>query len=79
MADGMTWQITGRSAFSAVPDDWHARLVQHLGQRPRRLGLHTELALFGAFEALAEAGERTLPPETLVRVCSLRGPVTAGK
>lgn len=77
MAEAMSWQITGHSAFSAVPDDWHPRLVQHLGQRPRRLGLHTELALYGAFEALAMAGERTLPADTVVRVCSLRGPVTA--
>lgn len=77
MAEALTWQITGRTASAAVPDDWHPRLVQHLGQRPRRLGRHTELALFGALEALAMAGERTLPTDTVVRVCSLRGPVTA--
>ncbi|HEY0635417.1 MAG TPA: hypothetical protein VGE00_08545 [Gammaproteobacteria bacterium] len=77
MAEVMSWRIAGRTALPGVPEQWREQLVSRLGQRPRRLGLLTELALYGALEALAEAGERSLPPDTLVRVSSLRGPVSA--
>lgn len=46
------WQVTGRSV--ALPADWRERLVARLGQRPRRLGTWTELALYGALECLAD-------------------------
>jgi hypothetical protein len=77
MAEAFTWQIAGRTPAGALPEDWRERLIGRLGQRPRRLGIHAELALFGALEALAAAGETRLPQQTLLRVCSLRGPVTA--
>lgn len=77
MADGLAWRIAGRTLPGPVADDWRERLVARLGERPRRLGVHAELALFGALEALAAAGETALPPDTLLRVCSLRGPVAA--
>jgi hypothetical protein len=76
MADVFTWRIAGRTP-GPLADDWRERLVARLGQRPRRLGLHAELAVFGALEALAAAGETALPPDTLLRVCSLRGPAAA--
>lgn len=75
MAEPLTWRIAGRALL--LPDDWRARLVARLGARPRRLGVHAELALFGALEALADAGETTLPADALVRVCSMKGPVGA--
>ncbi len=77
MAEATAWRFTGRTPLAPLPAGWRECLVAHLGQRPRRLGLFTELALYGAFEALTVAGERTLPDDTLVRVCSLRGAVSA--
>ncbi|QEL65283.1 hypothetical protein OTERR_18070 [Oryzomicrobium terrae] len=50
------WQITGRSC--GLPEDWHARLVARLGQRPRRLGTWTELALYGALDCMADVAAR---------------------
>jgi hypothetical protein len=75
MPEAFTWRIAGRA--SHVPDDWRRRLAARLGERPRRLGVHAELALYGALEALADAVETELPPATLLRVCSVRGPVAA--
>jgi len=77
MAEVVAWRIAGRTPLAPLSADWRERLVAHLGQRPRRLGLFTELALYGALETLTAAGERTLPEDTLVRVCSLRGAVSA--
>lgn len=77
MAETLAWKVAARTACPAPPPDWRDRLAARLGQRPRRLGLHAELALFGALEALAAAGETCLPPATLVRVGSARGPVSA--
>lgn len=51
------WQITGRSC-GGLPADWHARLVARLGQRPRRLGTWTELALYGALDCMADVAAR---------------------
>jgi hypothetical protein len=59
---------------SPVPPDWQARLVQRLGQRPRRIGAWAELALYGARACLDAAGEDTLPPGALLCVASLLGP-----
>lgn len=59
------------------PPDWHARLCARLGQRPRRLGLWAELAIYGARQCLDEAQEDTLATGALVCVASLRGPVAA--
>lgn len=77
MAEVMSWRIAGRSPAQGVAEGWREQLITRLGQRPRRLGLFTELALYGALEALAEAGERALPEDALLRVSSLRGPVSA--
>lgn len=77
MPETYAWKVVGRNPWPAPPADWRDRLATRLGQRPRRLGLHAELALFGALEALAVAGETTLPETTLVRVGSARGPVGA--
>lgn len=76
MADVFTWRIAGRTP-GPLADDWRERLVARLGQRPRRLGQHAELAVFGALEAVAAAGETALPPDTVLRVCSLHGPAAA--
>ena len=77
MAEAFAWQVVGRNPWPVPPEDWRDRLAARLGQRPRRLGLHAQLALFGALEALAAAGETSLPEATLVRVGSARGPVSA--
>lgn len=77
MVETIAWEVMGRNASPVPPADWRDRLAVRLGQRPRRLGLLGELALFGALEALAAAGETSLPEDTLVRICSARGPVSA--
>ena len=79
MAETLTWRLVGRNPHAIPPADWRERLAARLGHRPRRLGLHAELALFGALEALAEAGETSLAEPTLLRVCSARGPISAVK
>lgn len=61
----------------ALPADWHARLCERLGQRPRRLGGWAELALYGARACLDAAGEDSLPHGALLVVASLRGAVDA--
>ena len=59
------------------PEDWRERLCTRLGQRPRRLGLWAELALFGAIQCLDDANEPRLAPNALLFVASMRGPVMA--
>ena len=71
-----TWKITGRTRADILPDDWRDQLANRLGQRPRRIGLLAELALYGALDCLADANETTLPKDDLVRICSLRGPTS---
>lgn len=71
------WRITGRYLAEPPPADWRPRLAERLGHRPRRLGTWAELALFGALECLAGAGETTLPSDALLSVASLRGPNAA--
>jgi hypothetical protein len=77
MAETLTWRIAGRNPHPVPPADWRDRLAARLGHRPRRLGLHAELALFGALEALAAAGETSLAEPITLRVGSARGPVSA--
>lgn len=72
-----TWKIAGRTRADILPDDWREQLAVRLGQRPRRIGLLAELALYGALDCLADANETTLPKDDLVRICSLRGPTSA--
>lgn len=69
------WQVTGRSV--GLPADWHERLVARLGQRPRRLGTWTELALYGALECLADVANGLDSAET-VRATAQDGGASAG-
>ncbi|MFO1340313.1 MAG: hypothetical protein U1F53_19150 [Burkholderiaceae bacterium] len=64
------------ASFDAAPPaaGWRDQLAQRLGQRPRRLGGWAELALHGALECLAAAGERQLPEGALLRLASATGP-----
>ena len=80
--DSMTWKITGRTASgfcsgNEPPDNWRDQLAVRLGYRPRRIGVLAELALFGALDCLDAAGETTLPADTILQVCSLRGSFSA--
>ena len=72
-----TWKITGRTMADILPEDWREQLASRLGQRPRRIGILAELALYGALDCLASANETTLPKDDVLRVCSLRGPTSA--
>jgi len=73
------WRITGRAFHSGneLPGNWRDLLATRLGQRPRRIGILAELALFGALDCMDSAGEKTLSGDTVLRVCSLRGAATA--
>jgi hypothetical protein len=71
-----TWRTLAHHA-ALPPPDWHARLCERLGERPRRLGTWAELALYGARQCLDAAHEDTLAPGALLWVASLRGPVAA--
>lgn len=66
------WAVAGRCA-DPLPADWSQDLVRRLGQRPRRLGRWAERALHGALCCLEAAGERVLPADAALRVCSLDG------
>lgn len=68
------WHICGRCFAAPPPADWRAQLATRLGQRPRRIGEWAELALFGALQCLADAGETTLPAGARLSVASLHGP-----
>ncbi len=71
------WHLLAHVVVDPLPPDWRDRLVRRLGQRPRRLGAWTELALYGALLCLDEAHEETLPAAALLRVASLSGPLAA--
>ena len=77
--DNHTWQITGRTHHTGndLPDNWRDLLSTRLGQRPRRIGILAELALYGALDCLDAAQEPALPEDVVLRVCSLRGAATA--
>lgn len=61
------------------PPDWREWLAARLGQRPRRIGLWAELALYGARRCLDDAGHAALPADALLRVASVRGPMSAAQ
>jgi hypothetical protein len=80
--NNLTWQITGRtsagfSSDNGPPDNWREQLAIRLGHRPRRIGILAELALFGALDCLDAAQETALPKDVVLRVCSLRGSISA--
>lgn len=67
------WQILGKH-LAPLPANWREALCVRLGSRPRRLGNWCEIALAGALEALAEAGETRLPASAQLSLSSLDGP-----
>jgi hypothetical protein len=75
--ESCVWQITGRTGSAPLADKWRGLLAARLGQRPRRIGILAELALYGALECLDAAREAVLPQDVVLRVCSLHGPVDA--
>lgn len=77
MLNRVGWKITGRTQPGALPADWRAQLATRLGQRPRRIGVLAELALYGALDCLDAAGESGLPKNDLIRLSSLSGAKSA--
>ena len=71
------WRLAAQVDLPALPADWRDALARRLGQRPRRIGVWAELALYGACRCLDECGEPVLPPAARVRVWSLSGPRSA--
>ena len=67
------WRTVALVVAHPPPDDWRAPLATRLGRRPRRVGLWTELAMYGALRCLDAAGEAALPAGARLRVTSRRG------
>ena len=67
------WRTVAHISADPLPADWRDRLAQRLGRRPRRVGLWTELAMYGARCCLDAAGEDALPAGARLRVSSMRG------
>jgi hypothetical protein len=67
------WRIAAHFTADPLPADWRDQLAHRLGRRPRRVGLWTELAMYGARRCLDEAGEAALPAGARLRVSSMRG------
>lgn len=72
-----TFAITGRCLADPPPADWRERLAAQLGSRPRRIGVWAELALYGALQCLADAGEKVLPQAANLLVASHKGALAA--
>lgn len=72
----LEWHLAARIE-AEPPADWPQQLERRLGQRLRRVGGWTLLALHGARACLDAAGEELLPPGALLCVTSRRGPVLA--
>lgn len=62
---------------TVLPDDWRNQLATQLGQRPRRVGVWAELALYGALQCLEANGLQKLSSNTALRVTSASGPSAA--
>ncbi|HEX3138821.1 MAG TPA: hypothetical protein VHQ87_02130 [Rhizobacter sp.] len=71
------WRTAAHVVIDPLPADWREQLARRLGQRPRRIGAWTELALYGARVCLDAAQEEALPAGALLRVASLSGPRSA--
>lgn len=69
--------VSGRCIAVPPPADWREQLGQMLGAKPRRIGTWAELGLYGALRCMADAGEKTLPPDALVLLTSRRGTYAA--
>jgi len=72
-----TFAISGRCIAAPPPADWREQLAQMLGAKPRRIGIWAELGLYGALRCMADAGEKTLPPEAQIWLGSRRGTYAA--
>lgn len=67
------WRTVAHFVADPLPEAWRDDLAQRLGRRPRRVGLWTELAMYGARSCVDAAGEAALPAGARIRVASLRG------
>ena len=67
------WGPGAHVRAAPLPAVGRDRLAQRLGRRPRRVGLWTELAMYGARCCLDAAGEGALPAGARLRVSSMRG------
>lgn len=71
------FSISGRCSAAPPPADWREQLAQWLGAKPRRIGTWAELGLYGALRCMADAGEKTLPPDAVLLLTSRRGTYAA--
>jgi hypothetical protein len=71
------WRTVAHAAAWPPPPDWQDQLAARLGQRPRRIGVWAELAIYGALRCLDNAKASHLPGDVALRVASLRGPLNA--
>ena len=69
--------VSGRCIAAPPPTDWPQQLVQLLGTKPRRIGTWAELGLYGALRCMADASEKTLPPDAVLLLTSRRGTFAA--
>lgn len=69
--------VSGRFIAAPPPADWPEQLVQLLGSKPRRIGTWAELGVYGALRCMADAGEKTLPPDAVLLLTSRRGTYAA--
>ena len=67
------WRTAAHFVAHPPPQEWRDDLARRIGRRPRRVGLWTELAMYGARCCLDAAGETALPDDARLRVASLRG------
>jgi hypothetical protein len=67
------WRTAAHFVAHPPPAEWRDDLARRIGRRPRRVGLWTELAMYGARCCLDMAGETVLPADARLRVASLRG------
>jgi len=67
------WRSVAHFVAHPPPADWREDLARRIGRKPRRVGLWTELAIYGARCCLDAAGEAALPAGARIRVSSQRG------
>ena len=72
-ASPTVWRTVSHFVVHPPPEDWRDELARRIGRRPRRVGLWTELAMYGARLCLDAAGEAALPQAARLRVASMRG------
>jgi hypothetical protein len=70
-------RLRARFVADPPPGDWREALAARLGQRPRRIGLWAELALYGARLCLDAGGTARLPVDASLRVASLGASTSA--